>query len=80
MESRGIECPTWGSGNSARRDIHVQYNSDPRDNPCRLLPAYRLYEHGTRRPSAAACTARRYETRTKTNWHYECAEAVIRGA
>jgi len=30
-------------------------------------------------PEAPGCVLERYETRTKTNWHYECAEAVIRG-
>ncbi len=30
-------------------------------------------------PSAPGCLVRRYQTTTKTNWHYECAKAFIDG-
>ena len=30
-------------------------------------------------PSAPSCSVRRYQTTTKTNWHYECAKAFIDG-
>lgn len=30
-------------------------------------------------PSAPGCALVRYETRTRTNWHYECARALIDG-
>lgn len=31
-------------------------------------------------PDAPGCTLVRYETRTKTNWHYECARAFLDGS
>lgn len=31
-------------------------------------------------PDAPGCVCRRFETRTRTNWHYECARALIQGA
>ncbi|MGE0454016.1 MAG: hypothetical protein AB7O37_18155 [Vicinamibacteria bacterium] len=163
-------------GGKTWRDVLLEYNSHPQDNPCRLLPAFRLYEerayaglveafgpdhvyilsagwgliaasfltpdyditfsqsaepfqrrrkrdryrdfrmpsargdepivflggkdyvppfcaltseargrrtvffNSTNPPDAPGCALERYETRTRTNWHYECAEAVIRGA
>jgi hypothetical protein len=30
-------------------------------------------------PQLNGCTLRRFETTTRTNWHYECANAVIEG-
>ena len=30
-------------------------------------------------PDAPGCTLQRYETGTRTNWHYECAQALISG-
>lgn len=30
-------------------------------------------------PEAPGCNTQRYFTTTKTNWHYECAEAIIQG-
>lgn len=30
-------------------------------------------------PNAPGCTLRRYEIRKRTNWHYECAQALISG-
>jgi hypothetical protein len=30
-------------------------------------------------PEASGCTPQRYWTKTQTNWHYECAEALIDG-
>lgn len=30
-------------------------------------------------PSAQGCTLRRFETSTRTNWHYECANAFVDG-
>lgn len=29
------------------------------------------------RPDAPGCTSKRYETTTRTNWHYECANAFL---
>jgi hypothetical protein len=31
-------------------------------------------------PRAKRCDLKRFETRTRTNWHYECANAVIGGS
>jgi len=31
-------------------------------------------------PPAAGCRLRRFATTTRTNWHYECAQALIDGA
>lgn len=36
------------------------------------------YNSGTA-PSAPGCSLRRYQTTTRTNWHYECAKAFIAG-
>jgi hypothetical protein len=30
-------------------------------------------------PRFDACTFRRFETTTRTNWHYECAKAILDG-
>ncbi len=30
-------------------------------------------------PEAPGCALERYETRTRTNWYYECADALIQG-
>ena len=30
-------------------------------------------------PDAPGCTLQRYETKRRTNWHYECAQALISG-
>ena len=31
------------------------------------------------RPEAPGCTLQRYVTTTRTNWHYECAQALMDG-
>ena len=30
-------------------------------------------------PVATACTLKRFDTTTRTNWHYECANAFVKG-
>ena len=35
-----------------------------------------VFYNSGRVPSAPGCTLRRFDTRTRTNWHYECANAL----
>ena len=44
------------------------------------LPDRTIYYNSATPPSAPGCVARRYETSTRTNWHYECARAMIDGS
>lgn len=36
-----------------------------------------IFYNSTTQPNAPGCTLRKFSTRTRTNWHYECAEAFI---
>lgn len=36
-----------------------------------------VFYNSNQLPSAPGCTLRRFETSTRTNWHYECANAFI---
>lgn len=38
-----------------------------------------LFYNSTVPPDAPGCILKRYRTRIRTNWHYECARALIRG-
>lgn len=38
-----------------------------------------VFYNSSRSPDVSGCTLRRYETTTRTNWHYECANAFIDG-
>lgn len=38
-----------------------------------------VYYNSANMPQLPHCILRRYETTTKTNWHYECADAFLRG-
>ncbi len=38
-----------------------------------------VFFNSSRRLSAPGCVLRRYETSTRTNWHYECANALLDG-
>jgi len=38
-----------------------------------------VFYNSSRIPDAPGCTLRRFETRTRTNWHYECASAFTSG-
>ncbi|MEQ8354659.1 MAG: hypothetical protein RH942_03910 [Kiloniellaceae bacterium] len=50
---------------------------------CRLtdgLSAERLvFYNSASPPDAPRCVLRRFETKTRTNWHYECAQALMAG-
>jgi len=37
-----------------------------------------LFYNSLTKPDAPGCTLKRYETTTRTNWHYGCAEAFIK--
>ena len=39
-----------------------------------------IFYNSAEAPVAPGCVCRRFETRTRTNWHYECASALIQGA
>ena len=39
-----------------------------------------LFHKSCSPPSVPDCTLKRYETTTRTNWHYECARALIDGS
>ena len=39
-------------------------------------PRY-LFYNSSSPPDAPGCRIRKYETRTRTNWHYECAQAFL---
>jgi hypothetical protein len=38
-----------------------------------------VYYNSASPPSLKGCTLRRYRTATRTNWHYECVKAFIKG-
>jgi len=38
-----------------------------------------LFHSSKQAPDALGCVLEKYETRTRTNWHYECAEAFMAG-
>ena len=40
---------------------------------------YRCGENSDNPPTAPRCKLLRFETRTQTNWHYECAKALMQG-
>lgn len=50
---------------------------------CTLTKAYRgprsIFYNASIPPNAPGCRYRRYETTTRTNWHYECANALVEG-
>ena len=37
-----------------------------------------LFYNSTNAPAAPGCTLKRFSTTTRTNWHYECANAFIK--
>ena len=39
-----------------------------------------IFYNSAEAPDAPDCVCMRFETRTRTNWHYECARALIHGA
>ena len=39
-----------------------------------------IFYNSAEPPDAPDCVCVRFETRTRTNWHYECARALIQGA
>ena len=39
-----------------------------------------LFYNSANAPDAPGCTLKRFNTTTRTNWHYECASAFINGA
>ena len=39
-----------------------------------------FYRSGVRPEEVAGYELRHFETRTRTNWHYECANSIIDGA
>ena len=39
-----------------------------------------VFFNSAQTPQALGCVLRRFETRTKTNWHYECVNAFIDGS
>ena len=43
------------------------------------LPAEQVEYNSGRIPLAPGWTLRRFETSTRTNWHYECANAFVDG-
>ena len=38
-----------------------------------------LFYNSVNPPNAPACALKRFDTTTRTNWHYECANAFIKG-
>jgi hypothetical protein len=40
----------------------------------------KVFYNSTHTPDSARCKFRRFETTTRTNWHYECANALIDGS
>lgn len=45
------------------------------------IPARKtVYYNSSQPPQIASCRLERFVTRTKTNWHYECAKALLEGA
>jgi hypothetical protein len=51
---------------------------------CSLTNAIRskriVFFNSSATPQFNGCALKRFETTTRTNWHYECANAVIDGA
>jgi hypothetical protein len=51
---------------------------------CKLTDSIRtekiVFYNSALAPTLSGCTPRRFETRTRTNWHYECANAFCDGA
>jgi len=49
----------------------------------RLTSAYRgsrvVFYNSIKRPDVAGCRLQRFDTTTRTNWHYECARAFLDG-
>ena len=44
----------------------------------KLVKAQRtVFYNSTKPPAAAGCALKRFDTRTKTNWHYECAKSFL---
>jgi hypothetical protein len=39
-----------------------------------------VFYNSARAPQLSGCALRRFETNTRTNWHYECANAFLAGA
>jgi len=50
---------------------------------CALTESYRgrrtIFYNSSRVPDSPGCTLRRFDTTTRTNWHYECANAFVQG-
>jgi hypothetical protein len=46
------------------------------DSPARRIVFY----NSGRTPDAPSCELRRFDTSTRTNWHYECANAFLNGS
>jgi hypothetical protein len=51
---------------------------------CSLTSAVRtkktVFYNSAQRPQVTGCQLKRFETTTRMNWHYECANALIEGA
>lgn len=51
---------------------------------CRLTECVRaprlVWHNSGKEPRAPGCELRRFNTKRKTNWHYECAQAFIEGS
>jgi hypothetical protein len=51
---------------------------------CSLTSAVRtrktIFYNSAQRPQVTGCAIRRFDTTTRTNWHYECANAFLDGA
>jgi hypothetical protein len=45
-----------------------------------LLGKKVVFYNSSKTPAANGCLLRRFETATRTNWHYECANAFLQGA
>jgi hypothetical protein len=39
-----------------------------------------VFYNSAQLPPIPGCVLKRFETRTRTNWHYECAKAFLEGA
>ena len=50
---------------------------------CSLTESYcghrTIFYNSSRVPDSPGCTLRRFDTTTRTNWHYECANAFVQG-
>jgi hypothetical protein len=51
---------------------------------CSLTSAIRttktVFYNSAQRPQVTGCALKRFDTTTRTNWHYECANAFLDGA